>query len=310
MRKNVILENLIRQGVKQCLNNRLKEDKSWSNLFGLNNDVVPDDDKGQRSLDPYEMKKMRGYFTNNKISKDEKNNNEFFDASGYKLCGKFKSNLGINLDIIFKLLNNLVDILEENENATVMTISPYSVEIAKKTYYKDPGNNLRLFVICLDVTKSSNLWNEIDLVSASHDINIIYEEYGKPSESEGWTGFWNWLLKDLIKARTVSTKLFSNVNYAVNCYSMIGLIDDIKEHIDKFKKMKSRGELQHVKGKDKSRNTLYDALIDELYNNKNLTDAEKNQIKLKIKKIRREENESWINKGKKYLGLQDDEDEV
>lgn len=151
MRKNVILENLIRQGVKECLNNRLKEDKSWSNLFGLNNDVAPDDDKGQRSLDPYEMKKMRGYFTNNKISKDEKNNNEFFDASGYKLCGKFKSNLGINLDIIFKLLNNLVDILEENENATVMTISPYSVEIAKKTYYKDPGNNLRLFVICLDV---------------------------------------------------------------------------------------------------------------------------------------------------------------
>ena len=146
-------------------------------------------------------------------------------------------------------------------------------------------------------------------MSASNDINIIYEEYGKPSESDGWTGFWNWLLKDLIKARTISTKLFSNVNYAVNCYSMIGLIDDIKEHIDKFKKMKSRGELQHVKGKDKSRNALYDALIDELYNNKNLTDAEKNQIKLKIKKIRREENESWINKGKKYLGLQG-EDEV
>ena len=174
MRKNVILENLIRQGVKQCLNNRLKEDKSWSNLFGLSNDVAPDDDNGQRSLDPHEMKMMRGWSTGKQIQKTNNPVNEFFDASGYKLCfgDSFKRDEIVSLNLIGKLLNNLSDILDECD-LSVMTITPYSEEQARKLFPRNPKNGLGLFVICLGVAESQyDIKNMVNLIKLM--VGVIF----------------------------------------------------------------------------------------------------------------------------------------
>jgi len=304
--------------------------EDWKSMLGIKK-ANPDDDNGQRAYDTQEMKLMRGWY------KDQENNssteNQFFDASQYKLCyGKdetgSKSEGFVSLKLIFKLLNELVDILDDCD-ASVMTISPYSVGQAKKLYPRSNSENgLNLFVICLGVAEQNyNLWDQIDF----DETSILYEEYGKPDVNEGWFGFWNWILKNLVKARTVSTRLFSalpkngNSNQGVNikgvnCYFTKGLVEDIQNSIDKFNKMKSHGEL-NSQVKDKT--GRYEFLLKMLESNKwmyevkkdvngdrfypELTDIQRANIKAEIKKMRRDSNENWMSWGKRKLGLDDEE---
>lgn len=322
MRK-VILENLIRQGVNQCLNNHfLKEGGIFSDLFGLNNDdVAPDDDNGQRSLDSYPMKMMRGWLTGKKIQKTDNPVNEFFDASGYKLCfgnDSFEPDERVSLNLIGKLLNNLADILDDCD-LPVMTITPYSEAQARKLFPRNPKNGLGLFVICLGVAESQyDLWENISLNEDSNEMSLIYQKYGKPDRIDGWSGFWDWLLKDVMKIRHLPDKrLFTALNKnsnsnqgidveGVNCYFTIGVQDQIENIVEKLTKMKNRGIPKDKSGK-------FQFLLKMLKNNKwidgnELTPEQKTNIKAEIKKMR-QSGESWKNWGKRNLGLDDEQED-
>ena len=320
MRK-VILENLIRQGVKQCLNNHfLKEGGIFSDLFGLNNDdVAPDDDNGQRSLDPHEMKMMRGWSTGKQIQKTDNPVNEFFDASRYKLCfgdDIFNSDERVSLNLIGKLLNNLADILDDCD-LPVMTITPYSEEQARKLFPRNPKSGLGLFVICLGVAESQyDLWENINLNENSNEMSLIYQKYGKPDQINGWSGFWDWLLKDIMKIQTIDKRLFTalknkNSNQGievegVNCYFVRDIKNQIETIVEKLTKMKNRGIPKDESGK-------FQFLLKMLKNNKwidgnELTPEQKTNIKAEIKKMR-QSGESWKNWSKRNLGLDDEQED-
>lgn len=289
--------------------------------FGIGDDVAPDDDDGQRSMDPFNMKKLRGHFMGKKYESSDESKNAFYDASEMRLCfgSSLKRNEMLNITTIFDLLDRLSYILDDC-NLKYMTISPYSVEQAKKLYTRDAKGS-GLFVICLNVTEEYNLWSEIHLNEEQNDMSLIYDKYGKPdlNGDDAWADFWNWLLKDVLKVEMVDTRLFSNLKnkndsqgfdlQGVGCYVTAGLDDKIENMIDKLDRLKSKGI-----PKDKSGKLQY--LLKILKNNrwpadnKELTDQQKSDIKAEIQKMRRE-NESWSSWGKRGLGLDDEnEDDI
>ncbi len=178
-------------------------------------------------------KRLIGYFR-----RSEGQGQNIVDMSGENLC--FGNNLYMNLKllgVVIKKLGEMVqDGLEEgnNEKLQYFTVSPYNMKQSRELYQVKRNDNKmeinNVMVLSLGIAeKSYNLWERIFVETP--DLWQVFEKYGKVQNVDGWQGFLNWLLNDVLKVVRLKNNDIASVceRNGIGCYSVSGFLNVIED---------------------------------------------------------------------------------